>query len=93
MLWVRSRDESVFAENLMIWHPRFWRHQTTTALGNGFYNSANPFEDLEKSGPVGNVFRQNFGELVISERHFDSVKPEYSNIRCRIVDLSNHTSP
>ena len=65
MLWVRSRDESVFAENLMIWHPRFWRHQTTTALGNGFYNSANPFEDLEKSGPVGNVFRQKFGELVI----------------------------
>ena len=60
-----SRDESVFAENLMIWHPRFWRHQTTTALGNGFYNSANPFEDLEKSGPVGNVFRQKFGELVI----------------------------
>ena len=33
--------------------------------GNGFYKSGNPFEDLEKSGPVGNVFRQNFGELVI----------------------------
>src|SRR5436190_20536551 len=28
-----------------------------------------------------------------SEGHFDSVKPEYSNIRCRIVDLSNRTSP
>ena len=28
-----------------------------------------------------------------SERHFDSVEPEYLNIRCRIVDLSNRTSP
>ena len=27
--------------------------------------SPNPFEDLEKSGPVGNVFHQNFGELVV----------------------------
>jgi superfamily II DNA helicase RecQ len=31
--------------------------------------------------------------LLYSEQHFDSVKPEYSNIRCRIVDFSNHTSP
>jgi len=27
-----------------------------------------------------------------SELHFDSVKLKYSNIRCRVVDLSNHTS-
>ena len=28
-----------------------------------------------------------------SEGHFDSVESEYSNIRWRIVDLSNHTCP
>jgi hypothetical protein len=29
----------------------------------------------------------------ISERHFDSMKFEYSNIRCRVIDSSSHASP
>src|SRR5271170_618924 len=31
--------------------------------------------------------------IIGSERHFDSVESEYSNIRGRIFDSSNHTSP
>jgi len=31
--------------------------------------------------------------VVDSERHFYSIESEYSNIRCRIVDSSNHMSP
>jgi len=31
--------------------------------------------------------------LKISERHFYSIESEYSNIRCRIADSSNHMSP
>ena len=30
---------------------------------------------------------------IVSEGNFDSVESEYSNIRCRIMDLSNHMSP